>query len=763
MKKILYPITFVLIMISTAITINIPNRRPDYIKQIPQLDDKISAQNSASDIIYAEHWNDKFQALKDKSILLFGYFNESPESNVVFYSGMPITTEIINAKFNAYTNSISTANPSIEIPEILQTQFLAEETITSQKVNQKFISLSNYIDTVFFSLKNKWNNDFSIVHSKANNVLGFVSQREEFNLLFNNSDINKLMLNQKFNIKINSYLEELSFLDSELEIPNELSEPIDINSAVNVLVYDNKIEMLKNLIDTVNINRYNQLNNNFNDKMNNALLLFGYLPSKPNLDIVFNQNNTNFNSINDKFNAFSQSLQEIDSNALIPISLQQNFSSNESITNLKINQKFIGLQEAINSILPLATKLNNKFSQSKSRADNMFGTIPNRVSFSQTFATNAPVLNSLVNQKFQDFISALRELDPLVIIPSVLSTNFGDNEYLTNEKITARFDSLNLMMDNVVNLPDKKVLTGTTWTISAGSVNEFRDIEIEVGANVEIVGTGLTVIESKRNFKLNGKIFGRTTSLNQQKTYNGNNYVDAKAQQPAGVSSGNPNGTNGKHGVPLIIKAVNLSGSGEIDLSGENGGQGSAATYINGCPSGSRAVNVDAACNSAGAPNLNYACLKNEYYFSPDCPSPTNACSLWEGTDPSFTSTKICNTSKAFAMNNFKENSKEMVADIFSIIKKAQAGGGGGGIGSVCLVTDCPVDWFVNVFMGYSNNRGGGGAGGNGGNLWLLKRNDTSSIIIKQNSGLGGTLHPNGTGGTVGSPGLNGILSNILF
>ena len=295
------------------------------------------------------------------------------------------------------------------------------------------------------------------------------------------------------------------------------------------------------------------------------------------------------------------------------------------------------------------------------------------------------------------------------------------------------------MIDSTTSLPDLIVNAGQTVNINANTINEHRDVIINGTLNIN--GEGAILFRARRNFTLNGTINGsaNNATVGDSISYESQTYTDTKAQQSAGLSSGRPNGANGKHGTPVVIYAKNLTGNGSINLSGSNGGTGSSATSTRRCNSGYRVVNIASNCGTG----TRYTCMTNSY-------SPGNSCN---SSSSCFPSTNVCNTLYAFDLKNkFNNIIKELK---FKTVKA-------GGI-NICIGNTCPDSYFHKPFFTQDGNRGGGGAGGNGGNLFKKISNDSSNFSINLNRGNGGALNSYGTGGTVGSHGLNGTIINLSY
>lgn len=149
MKKITQIFVFGLFLLTTSFAIIIPKFNKDFLKGLTNSVDKIIAEVQSDDFIYAEQWNDKFRAIKDRIETDFGFIPENAYTNVYFNAGDFIQTSEINAKFQSYVDSLVQIDPTLVIPAILQSSnyFQPNTEIDSTIVNQKFVALNNLIDT----------------------------------------------------------------------------------------------------------------------------------------------------------------------------------------------------------------------------------------------------------------------------------------------------------------------------------------------------------------------------------------------------------------------------------------------------------------------------------------------------------------------------------------------------------------------------------------------------------------------------------------
>lgn len=426
-----------------------------------------------------------------------------------------------------------------------------------------------------------------------------------------------------------------------------------------------------------------------------------------------------------------------------------------------------------------AEQFNDKFQAVVDRMVIEFGFAPYQDSFDQPILAGEVIRAETFNTKFNDLVASMLEIDAGLEVPPILLEQFTNGEKIDVVQINQKFIALDNLIDNVVALPDKIVLNGETWSVAAGTIHSYANININAGGIVDIVGAGVTVLEAKKDFINNGTIKGQSNSVNQSIQFLDNTYVDDKPQQAAGISAGNPNGADGSHGASLVIKARNLIGSGTIDIRGTAGGTGSPSPSGRQCPSGFTLRNpgqevldgnVEHPCannNTIGSglsplPNYNlnytantgYTCLLNGKSFGNSYTNGSNFCLIANNsfvldvfyindnaTNRAAYST-ICQT-LMLAENSLKSN-------------VAYAGG-------TYQSQACPVSWFRKPVWSPGNTRGGGGAGGNGGNLWLVIQENNSALNLLTDGGAGGQLSTTGTGGTAGSPGLVGIISTSSY
>jgi hypothetical protein len=373
-----------------------------------------------------------------------------------------------------------------------------------------------------------------------------------------------------------------------------------------------------------------------------------------------------------------------------------------------------------------AVQLNQKFEALHSKLQGLLGYELSEINhlIDTPLQAGEVIDATTLNDKINAFKSAILTKNIGVTVPGILNENFIDGEIIESSILNQKIIALdNILESGSSLLQDKIVNNGQTWNVSAGTVNEYRDIIINSGGTVNISGSDITVFFASRSFVNNGNITGYANSRGDTKSYAGESYTDNRPQASHGGGDASRRGGNGNHGVTLIIKGnKSISGSGTFDFRGKNGGNGSDGGWYRSCSSGTLT-----ACSNNG----NYTCKIT-----------TSSCLLQSCTSGNSISS-IQNMMKRYEFDiNYEFMS---TAHAFNI------------------PPPCSQAKPNRIYRA----DGGGGAGGSGGYLWFdiesSQSSNVSSFNILLNGGSGGSRGgadggaQNGASGTTGKFFINGV------
>lgn len=339
----------------------------------------------------------------------------------------------------------------------------------------------------------------------------------------------------------------------------------------------------------------------------------------------------------------------------------------------------------------------------------------------KTYIKGDSISSSELNDTIDLYVQIVQSADNSVIPSPVLSQDFSERGIVVSDDINIKFTAIVNLIDSASLLPDKIVLSGETWNVAAGSVNKYKNIEIQSGGIVNITGSEITVLQATSVFINNGTIQGYSNSLGKSLDYEGSTYLDNRVSTSNGSGNAALDGSSGNNGISLLIKSPSLSGTGSIIADGYSGINGSNGETTQSCPSNTIAKLCS---DKAGGDDL-LKCEDNLVICSP---------------------LGNCDTLALFTPVNNRSNNHYYAMEALNKLLISDA-----------LAISAPPECNYTDPSSQTQQGGGGGSGGSGGIVWIEAQTDTSSMTISLLGGSGGS--GGSTGGGSGQSGSLGTLT----